>query len=255
MAQDFILGWISGHLRGTEAEKVRAALARMKLQDVPAEWDTLRWELLDWFVVFAQRAIAALTDEQCSHLDEEVQVVQLLAACNMNPWVPNREDLKALQRRVFRILSDLIEKGSARIGPLPVEFIVYRGTIKQKDLPAAQHPKGVFMVGGLPCLVGHPPSEGIAFQVPPSGADALIHALAQLLSKYPGAVRQCPHPDCKKLFAQFRSSAEYCSRTCQSRMFSRKQWAERKAQAKDKMRGATKQQPKKGGRAHGEKTR
>jgi|CXWL01.1.fsa_nt_gi hypothetical protein len=231
MAQDFVKGWISGHLRREERENVRAALARMGLQDDLNEWETLRWELLNWFVSFGQRDIATLSDEQCSQLDEEVQVIQLLASFNLNPWVPSREELQVLAKRSRTILSALVETGSVRIGPLPVEFVVWRGTVKQKNLPDAQQPKGVVMVGGLPSLLGHPPAEGIAFQVPPVGEDALIHCLAQLLSKYPGSVHRCPL--CKQLFAQFRSSAKFCSRACQSQAWANEQYLKKK-EAKEK---------------------
>lgn len=239
MAQDFINVWISGHLRREEREKVRAALARMGLRNDLGEWATLRWELLDWFVSFAQRDIAALTEAQCNELDEEVQVIQLLASFNLNPWVPTREELHALAKRSRTILSALVETGSVRIGPLQVEFVILRGTIKQADIPEVERAKGLVMYEGWgPALIGHPPAEGIGFQVPPIGMEGLIHCLGQLLSKYPGAVRRCPQyksPHCKRLFAQFRSSAKYCSRLCQSNAWASEQYKKKKEeQAKRK---------------------
>jgi hypothetical protein len=228
MAQDSVLDWISGHLQKAEREKVSAALTRMGIRDEPKEWESLRWEFLVWFVRFAQRNISALSEEECGQLDEEVQVIQLLASFNLNPWIPNREELKALRDRVFRILSDLVITGSARIGPIPVEFVVWRGTIKHAALPEAQRSIGAVILGGLPSLIGHPPAEGIAFQVAPIGVAAVIHCLAQLLSKYPASVRRCPFPDCGKLFVPIRSTGEYCSRQCQSRAFAREQWKEKK---------------------------
>lgn len=229
MAQDFMQGWISGHLRSAEREKVCAALTRMGLESEPAEWRTLRWELLDWFVRFAQRDIPALTEAQCDELDEEVQTIQLLAAFNLNPWIPTREELHWLATRVLTILSALVDTGSARIGPLPVEFVVWRGTDRHVEIPDAQRAKGFAMYEGWgPALVGQPPAEGIAFQVPPVGMEGLLYVLAQLISTYPGAVRRCPHCKSKRLFAQFRTSAKYCSRLCQSQAWAREQWERKK---------------------------
>lgn len=258
MAQDFMVHWISGHLSKQEAAKVQAALQRMGLRNDPNEWNPLRWELLNWFVVFSQRKdIPALTEAECSLLDEEIQTIQLLGSFTYAPWVPNREEMKALADEIHKILSDLTERGVARIGPLPIEFVVWRGTEKQDEIPEAQRARGVVKYEGWgPALIGHPPAEGIAFQVPPAGKDALIHCLAQLLSRYPGAVRRCPHgdEDCRKLFAQFRSSAIHCSRQCQTRAYAKEQWkknvlkaTEKKAadEKKAKLSMATKQKRKK----------
>lgn len=253
MEQEFILRWISGHLNKQEAARVRAALDRMGLRNEPNEWDPLRWELLDWFVTFSQRDIAALTEEECSLLDEEIQTIQLLGSFTHNIWVPNREELKALASTAHKILSDLTEKGCARIGPLSVEFVVWRGTEKQEDIPESRRARGVVKYEGWgPALIGHPPAEGIAFQGSPDGKDALLYCMAQLLSRYPGAVRRCPHgdEDCRQLFAQFRSSAIHCSRQCQTRAYAKEQWKTRKAKAaaeeKAESRRATKQKRKKG---------
>ena len=244
MVQDFMLRWISGHLNKQEAAKVRAALERMGLRNDPNEWNPLRWELLNWFAKFSQLDVTALTEEECGLLDEEAQVIQLLGSFTYAIWVPNREELKTLASEVHKILSDLTERGVARIGPLPVEFIVWRGTERQEDIPEAQQAKGFVKHEGCgPALIGHPPADGIAFQVPPDGKDAFIHCLAQLLSRYPGAVRRCPHgdKDCRKLFVQFRSSAIHCSRQCQTRAYAKEQWkkkilkdAETKAAAEKK---------------------
>lgn len=144
-AQDFMQGWLSGHLRKAEREKICAALARMGLESAPAEWRTLRWELLDWFVTFAQRDIPALTEAQCDQLDEEVQTIQLLANFNLNPGIPNREHLHVLAMRILTIVSALVDTGSVRIGPLPVEFVVWRGTDHEAEIPEAQRAKGIII--------------------------------------------------------------------------------------------------------------
>ena len=227
MPKDFSTKWIVGHLRGTELAKVRAALERMGIQDDPATWDPLRWELLAWAVAFAQRDLSTMTEEECNSLDEEIQVVQLFALFNVNPWVPTREELRLLARQVLTILSALVDTGVVRIGPLPVEFVVLRGADRQEAIPEAQRATGFVMYDGWgPALLGHPPAEGIAFQVPPTGMEGVIHCVAQLVSKYPGAVRRCPL--CKRLFAQFRSSAQYCSRVCQSQAWAHVQWERKK---------------------------
>ena len=257
MAQDFMLRWISGHLNKQETAKIQSALKRMGLRNDPNEWNPLRWELLDWFVKFSQLDVAALTEEQCSLLDEEVQTIQLLDSFTFNLWIPDREELKALVSRIHKVLADLAETGSVRIGPIPVEFVVLRGTERQEQIPEAQRAKGFVKYEGWgTALIGHPPAEGIAFQVPPDGKDALFHCLAQLLSRYPAAVRRCPHGDkeCRKLFVQFRSSAIHCSRQCQTRAYAKEQWkknvleaAEKKAadEKKAKLSMATKQKRKK----------
>ncbi|MEO7863742.1 MAG: hypothetical protein ABIU05_25580 [Nitrospirales bacterium] len=250
MAQEFLSYWISGHLQRWEAEKVRAALKRMRLLDDPAKWDSLRWELLDWFVRFSKLDLTALTEDECGLLDEEVQTVELLHARNMSLHVPTRAELLELQVRVRKPLSALVDAGCARMGPLQVEFVVWRGNAK---VPESQRARGVVIVQGTPSLIGHPPPEGIAFQVPPIGPNALIHCLARLLEKYPGAVRRCPR--CDKIFAQFRRSAVYCSRVCQSQAAAQKQWEKKK---QDALKRQSKRIAKRQGRKvvrHGTKTR
>ena len=262
MAKYFSTGWIAAGFRKEERERVCAALERMGIVNDPAEWETLRWELLAWFVSFAQRDILVLTNEQCDLLDEEVQTIQLLATFNQSPWVPTREEMHMLSTRVLTILSALVDTGVVRIGPLPVEFVVLRGTDRQEDIPEAQRAKGFVMYEGWgPGLLGKPPAEGIAFQVPPIGVEGLIHVLAQLLSKFPGSVRRCPL--CKKLFAQFRVSAQYCSRLCQSQAWARVQWeCEKQKRADCRAKEAAKEfrsqrekneVPEKGGNRHGKK--
>ena len=227
MAKDFSTGWIAAGFRKEERERVCAALERMGILNDPAEWETLRWELLAWFVAFAQRDMPALTNEQCDQLDEEVQTIQILGRFNQSPWVPTREEMHTLATRVLTILSALVDTGVVRIGPLPVEFVVLRGADRQEAIPEAQRATGFVMYDGWgPALRGHPPAEGIAFQVPPTGMEGVIHCVAQLVSKYPGAVRRCPL--CKRLFAQFRSSAQYCSRVCQSQAWAHVQWERKK---------------------------
>lgn len=266
MAQDFMQGWISGHLRKAEREKVCAALERMGLESAPAEWRTPRWELLDWFVRFAQRDIPEMTEAQCDELDEEVQTIQLLASFNLNPWIPTREELHGLATRILTILSALVDTGSVRIGPLPVEFVVLRGTDRHAEIPDAQRAKDLVMYEGWgPALVGQAAAEGIAFQVPPVGMEGLIFVLAQLISIYPGAVRRCPHCKSKRLFAQFRTSAKYCSRLCQSQAWAREQWERKKkdrAAARLAKEAAKKSRPRrntnnvapqKGGKPYGKK--
>lgn len=252
MAQEFLSHWISGHLQRWEAEKVGAALRRIGLQADPAEWNSLRWEVLDWFVRFSQRDVTALTEDECSLLDEEVQTVELLHARNMSLHVPTRAELLELQARVRKPLSDLVDTGSARMGPLQVEFVIWRGN---RDVPESQRARGVVMVQGTPSLIGHPPPEGIAFQVPPVGSSALIHCLARLLEKYPGAVRRCPR--CEKMFAQFRRSAVYCSRVCQSQAAAQTQY-EKNKKNQEALKRQSKRMAKRQGRKvvrHGTKTR
>jgi len=226
VAQEFLSHWISGHLQRWEAEKVRAALKRMSLPDDPAEWHSLRWELLDWFVRFSKIDVINLTEDECSLLDEEVQTIELLHARNMSLQVPTRAELLDLQARVLKPLADLVDAGCARIGPFQVEFVVWRGT---RNVPESQRARGVVMVQGMPSLIGYPPPDGIAFQVPPVGPNALIHCLARLLEQYMGALRRCPR--CEKIFAQFRRSAVYCSRLCQSQAAAKAQWEQKKKNA------------------------
>lgn len=235
MAQNFMPDWISGHLQKHEKAVVSSALERMGMRSAPEEWQPLRWELLNWFVEFAQVDLESLSDAQSSAKDEEIQVIQLLESFNLNPWVPSREEMKVLQGKVLKVISDLVEAGSVRIGPIPVEFVIWRGQWRNvnKSLPDVMQPKGVVMVGRIPCLIGHPPAEGIAFQIPPVGMDAVLHVLAQLLGKYPSAVRRCRNPDCRRLFARFKAKSRSgqessCSRECQTRSWAKEQYKRKK---------------------------
>lgn len=233
MSQEFLLDWIVGHLTKHEANVVAAALRRMSLRDAPAEWNGLRWELLDWFVKYAEANLEQGSESRLSELDEEIQVLQILGSFNLAPWVPNKQEMMELQGHVRTVLHDLEEKNIARIGPIAIEFITYRGTDRAHRIPEAVKAKGVMMLGSVPVPVGRLPAEGVTFQVPPVGKDAVLHCLAQLLTKFPGAVRRCRA--CGKLFARLKSRSNpgdgsSCSRQCQTRSWAKDQYARKKAE-------------------------
>lgn len=209
-------GWREGDLTrelGREGAR-EAALARMGLRSSADEWDPLRWELLAWFASFAARDLTHLADKEWGEVVSEVWVVEKLATLNLEPADLSRDAACKLQGKVRAVLTELCDNGVVRLGPFATEVVVYRGDIPKARIPAAQQALGVALMGRLPLLIGNAPREGVAFQLPPSGPDALLHCLAQLLHRYPGAVRRCPL--CHALFAQFRKSAVFCSRKCQA---------------------------------------
>jgi len=231
MAQEFLHGWITGHLGTNERAHIRTVARRMGLRDSLEEWTSLNWHLLAWFTDFTQLDLDTLNAQARENLIEDIQVIQIFEHFNIDPWIPDSSDLKQLQDIVKNILLTLVASGAVRIGPIPIDFVIWRGNTKKKEIEENMRPKSIVMLGQTASLIGHPPAEGFSVQTPPHGKESLIYCLAQLLTKYPAAVRRCRN--CSRLFARFKTKSRLgadssCSRECQTRSWAKEQYRKKK---------------------------
>jgi hypothetical protein len=184
--------------------EVDRALTRIGL----ASHDPFRWEALQWFVEFAQRDLSAATEGDWLSLVEEVQALLHLITHQQLRAPLSRDDLRALQEYVLKVLMGLVLTNETPIVKFEVKFQV-SAFIRRGEGRAAD-PSQVKRLGPL---TGFPAGPFAGF-IGPDGPHGLIYHLACLLMRFPDAVQRCPH--CLRLFARFRRHAKYCSRKCQS---------------------------------------
>ena len=211
-------------------------------------FDVSNWDQLNWYVKFSQKHLQKLSGGDLRNLQEELVALLRVLENHSNPPFLTVQQIEPIQVVIKRHLEDLADKGTTILGPFKAKILVscpkkldqkFRELGRLKLKPGAKPPV-------LPSLVTHRILVSDSFSVISQG---LTYHLAQLLELYGSSIERCPH--CKTIFAQFRRSARFCSRHCQSvsavqriRARNRRQHTARKAKRR-----------KKGGTRHGQKTR
>lgn len=195
------------------------------------------WEQLNWYVEMTKRDIRRLSPKHLKELQKEFTVLnKALWYPQAKCLFPSKAIMSRLQSVIRKHLEELSDSGHTKMGPFRLCVEVERPLSRLKDS------FGGFTKKELAEIDGHTHQTILI-----SGNGLLFH-LSELLKKYGGSMRRCPH--CSNLFLQFRRSATYCSRKCQSIAAMK---AIRSVQPQKKAKGRNEKHKK--GIHHGEKRR
>lgn len=164
----------------------------------------LTWDQMNWYMTFAKRDLAELTQGDLLNLKEEVAAIAWASYGYRHEAnvMPELEQLRELQSSVQQILEQLLSDSEATYGPCTVTFrvTVWEGYDEDKgSRTTVLRPMGGFEMDASPRRIYK---------------DYLMAHMFVLLWKWARHIKRCPR--CKQIFLQLRSHAEYCSRACQS---------------------------------------
>lgn len=180
-------------------------------------FDIDHWHQLNWYLNLSNLKIETLSDGDLLNLQEEVIALCRLLTEYTNAPLLTQDQLRALQREIRKPFEDLVNTGTALLGPFSYKAcITCPASIFGKNSSATKV-KSSLRRQSLPPLVA------LKFLVDDSTdksneryiPNILLSHLADLLSLMGNSIVRCPK--CQKMFLQFRRHAKFCSRECQSR--------------------------------------
>lgn len=201
------------------------ALNRIGADHLPVRLGRLN--VFRWFVEFSQLDLSKLSPAAILAKREEYGALQRHLWSAPHPYMPPAFDLEELKRDASRHLIEFVDRGHTQLGPFTVYILAWNAEVHGKRPPWSK--------------TGVEGGERRAGRV-----KRMLREMGELLREFGASMLRCPR--CTRVFVKPRANANYCSRSCQNAHYMENVRRAEKDRKESRI-------SKKGGNAHGEKTR